>query len=250
MKYINLSLILIVILLSACKNEQVLTNKKLAKKMKMETFDYEYMSIKSKVEFVQNGKEQKAAGYIRIKKDSAIWMTLSKTHIEGVRLLITKDTFLMLNRIEKIYYSYSFDELSKKFNFPFNFQMLQSAITGELYWEGSETPEPIKTAEYFILKGMIQALNVENRVSRANNKLEQITVSDKSENQLDISYSDFEEIEGKLFANKSNSTLNFKDSKNEEKEIKLNLDFSKVKIFEEPLSLPFKLSDKYKRAEW
>ncbi len=250
MKYISLFLIAIVILFSACKNEQVLTNQKLAKKMKMETFDFDYMSIKSKVEFVQDGKDQKASGYIRIKKDSAIWMTLSKTHIEGVRLLITQDTFLMLNRIDKVYYSYSFDELREKLNFPFNFKMLQSAITGELYWEGSETPEPTKTAEYFVLKGMIQALNVENRVSRRNNKLAQITVSDEKGNQLDISYSDFEKVDGKLFANESNSKLTFKDSNSEQKEIKLNLDFSKVKISEEPLSLPFKLSDKYERAEW
>lgn len=251
MKRINIIPLFLLILFFGCKSEQALTDKKLEKTMNLESFDYEYMTIKSKVEFINGDKEEKAAGYIRMKKDSVIWMTLSKTHVEGVRLLVTQDTFLMMNRIDKTYYSYSMEELKERFNFPFDFNMLQSAITGELYWSDSEIPEPTKTAQSFVLKGMIQELNIENHVSRKNNKLEKIMVSNKEGSKLEISYSDFEKVDDTkiLFANKSNSVLNYKNADGNEAEIKLNLDFNKVKISTEPITFSFKISDKYKKIE-
>lgn len=235
--------------LAACKSEQALTTTQIAKKLKVKEFDFEYLTIKSRLRFNDGGKEQKVICNMRIKKDSAIWMMITKAAVEGVRVLATPDSIMILDRLNKQYYASDFEQLKKRFNFEFDFQMLQSVITGNIYLQSDKTPKPQKTDAFFIVRELIDGIAVENQISRANNKLAQVKVMDSKKNQLLIEYDDFKTVEKQLISHHNTSSLKYvKDG--EERETELELNYTKVSLPSKPLKFPLKISSKYKKMEW
>lgn len=233
---------------AACKTEQATTNKQLAKKLKVKDFDFDYLTIKSKLRFNNGGKDQKVAGYIRMKKDSIIWMTMSKTNVEGVRIVVTKDSIMMLNRLDKVYYTFNYEQLQERFNFAFDYDMLQSVITGNVYLQSTNIPKPEKTDAFFIVKELIDGIMIENQISRANSKLAKVMVVDDQKNQLNIDYDEFEEVEGQLMPHHNKTSLEYqRDGVAAKTELELN--YTKVNIPDKPLNFPFRISSKYKKAE-
>jgi len=71
------------------------------------------------------------SGTIRIRKDSAIYLSLSPfLGIEMARVLITPDEVLFLNRLEGTYYQGDMDRLNRMFSTNLDFQMLQAILVG------------------------------------------------------------------------------------------------------------------------
>lgn len=234
--------------LLGCKSDRVLTTKRLEKKLKIKDFDFDYMRIKSKVRFNDGGKDQKVSGYIQMKKDSIIWMTLSKTSVEGLRIVVTKDTLMMLDRLNKQYYTFNYPQLKERFNFDFDFDMLQSVITGNLYLQSTALPKPQKMDSLFIIKELIEGIAVENQVSRENNKLARVEVLDQQNNKLTIAYDDFKEVGKQLISHHNKSNLSYaKDGVAYETELELT--YTKVTVMEKPLKFSFRISPKYKKGE-
>ncbi|QCK14358.1 hypothetical protein DCC35_06175 [Mangrovivirga cuniculi] len=72
------------------------------KKLKVETLTFNYLKAKGKIKLETDASETNATVNIRVKKDSLIWMSLgSAIGIEGGRVLINRDSMVMMNRLEK-----------------------------------------------------------------------------------------------------------------------------------------------------
>ena len=101
--------------------------------IKIDQVDFDYLSIKSKIEFVEAGNKKNATAVIRLRKDSILWFNLSGTlGVQGLRGLLTEDSILMINRVEKEYYTMSYAQLSKEFNFAIDYSLIQAMILGEM----------------------------------------------------------------------------------------------------------------------
>lgn len=98
--------------------------------VKQESLEFDYLSAKLAIKY--KGKQSLSLkGNLRMKKDSVIWLSLSPgLGIEAARVLISKDEVQFMNRLEKNYSIYSYQELSEKFNTPLHFDMIQSFLTG------------------------------------------------------------------------------------------------------------------------
>lgn len=71
---------------------------------------------------------------LRIRKDSAIWMSISPAlGIEVARVFITKDSLKFLNRIEGIYFTGDYAYLRELLKTEVNFKMIQSILLGNIY---------------------------------------------------------------------------------------------------------------------
>ncbi len=78
-----------------------------------------------------NNSHYDISGTIRIRKDSAIYLSLSPfLGIEMARVLITPDEVLFINRLEGTYYQGDMDRLNRMFNTNLDFQMLQAILVG------------------------------------------------------------------------------------------------------------------------
>lgn len=95
--------------------------------------DFNTFSAKVKVEFENSkGKRQDLNAVVRMIKDSAIWMSLSATvfNVEAFRVLITRDSLILLNKLEKEVQYRSHDYLQEVTGIPFDFKTLQDLIVG------------------------------------------------------------------------------------------------------------------------
>jgi hypothetical protein len=78
-----------------------------------------------------NGEQYPVAGAIRIRRDSAIYISVAPVlGIEVARILATPDTVKYLNRLESSYFTGDISLLNRLFNTNLDFHMLQAILTG------------------------------------------------------------------------------------------------------------------------
>ncbi len=250
---IILSVLVSLLGLLSCNPQKRLLRKQKAQERKLnkagfDAFAYEALSIKSKLRFSIEGDETKATAYIRIRRDSAIWLSISKTTVEGLRVLATPDTVMVIDRLAKQFYAYNYQQLEEKFQFAFDYEMLQSAFTGEPYFPEGSKPSKRPTNTHYILRDRIGQLLVKQFIAKKNNKLDQVQAIDKENRELNITYAGFEEVEGQVFPHSNEIRVSY-IREGEPKETKLDFEYNRVNIAEIDLKMPFKVNGKYEKVE-
>lgn len=214
----------------------------------LEEINFEYISTTTKFKYKDGQSKQKAKANIRIKKDSLIWFTLSNgVGIEGFRGKITKDSLVMIDRINKQVSSFSFDSLSERFNFEFNFELFQAVLVGNMPVDVSKADVLSKQSNNYLVTQKAGKLRIQNKISSKSRRLENLKASTlENKNTLELKYSDFKFLEEKAFAYKAMMILTyFKEGKKEEATI--DIEHSRVKIENKPLRFPFNIPSRYAR---
>lgn len=143
-------------------------------KAKSNPLSFTTFSGKAKVQFEDvNGRQPDANALIRMKKDSLIWISVSATvlNIEALRILITNDTLIAINRLEKTIAYHPFSYIREVTQLPLTFSSLQDVILGNAILVGDTI---ISVHE----KG--NSINIETQ----NNLLKNLLSFDKSTQQL------------------------------------------------------------------
>ncbi|MFW5663802.1 MAG: DUF4292 domain-containing protein [bacterium] len=93
--------------------------------------DYSWLSTRFSGSVVWKDQSHSIAGSMRIRKDSAIYISLAPLlGIEVARALITPDSVKLLNRLESTYYVGDLKILNSMFNADVDYYMLQALLTG------------------------------------------------------------------------------------------------------------------------
>lgn len=226
-------------------------------KMTENQFNFEWLSAKFTADYETDNNNTSFSGQIRIRKDSIIWISISKFSIEGARILITQDSIFVINRMDNNYFKSDFNYINRFINSTVDFDMLQAFIVGNdfKYYE----KDKFKTSfdgEYFHLN-TINRHKLKKYIRNENDKLKiliqnieinprtykiiNLNVKEvKENNKLKISYSDFENINDQLLAKLLQISII------SEKVIGIKLEYSKV-ILNEEFNFPFKIPENYER---
>lgn len=103
----------------------------LIQQMKNNEFSFDTFSAKSVITVKQDGKKNTFKSTIRIKKDSAIWISITPLFgIEMARVLITNDTVKVINRIDKQYFIGDYDYINNRYNVDLEYEVLQAILLG------------------------------------------------------------------------------------------------------------------------
>ncbi len=214
----------------------------------LEEVDYDYLSTRSKIKYKNGDEKTKATATIRIKKDSLIWFTLSNgVGIEGARGQITKDSLIIMNRIKREVYAFSFYDLSEQFEFDFNYELFQSIIVGDLPIAITKNDDIVEKNNNFYVTQRVRDLRVSNMVSSKNRRLENLFATTlRNKNTLELKYGDFQPVQEKPFAHKALMILTyFREGKKEAAEI--DIEHNRVRVEDETLNFPFIIPERY---EW
>ena len=111
-------------------NQEVLLTQKEALDIFMTRPDYGFISGKAKVSISSEHGSEKGTMYVRSIRDSLIWIAVKKLSVEGGRVLITKDTMTVLNRLEKTYQKFPLSELQDRYGVTTDFTYLQDMFFG------------------------------------------------------------------------------------------------------------------------
>jgi hypothetical protein len=247
-KHILLFLSLI-FLLSSCKKELFQFNYAEKKRLKIEEFNFEYLQAKSKIKYDDGIQSFNANANIRIRQDSAIWISISSTGVEVIRAIIQKDSIYVIDRISKVFREWTFDSLKSTYNIDLDYNMVQSLLVGNLMKSRNNNDKVVKEDEFFILKQNNNNLAIENYVNSKTMKIEKVNLLEQpSSSSLEIKYEDFQFNDAMLFPYKNSVFLTYKKN-NSDLTSYINLDFSKVTINEKKMKFPFNVPNRYAAKE-
>ncbi|MCO6497625.1 MAG: DUF4292 domain-containing protein [Chitinophagaceae bacterium] len=198
---------------------------------------FETLSAKIRVEYTEAGQSQpEVNAFVRVKKDSAIWIsvTASFLNIEGMRILITQDSVIILNRLEKTIESHYIEYLKELTSVPFTFNDLQKLVAGQLVLNGGTTLDITQAGKYLrIVSGSPQITNT-SYFKMPEGVLAKQTLNIREPGNYitaDLLYDEYPKNDTLYF-----STL--REVSIPEKEIRIALTFKQVE-FNNELSLPF-----------
>jgi hypothetical protein len=98
---------------------------------KQTLFDCQWMNAKAHITVDQNDNPIDFSTSIRIKKDSAIWMSITPAlGIEVMRVLMTNDSIYVIDRLNKTFYKKGYDFFKSYSSVPVTFQTLQNIFYG------------------------------------------------------------------------------------------------------------------------
>lgn len=267
--------LLVVISLFACKSRQKtistdlgrikhVSDKNLIDSLQKNEFQFDVLTAKAAVKYIDE-KETSFKIHLRIKKDSAIWVSITPLlGIEMARVLITQDSVMFLNRIDKQYFIGTFDYINDKFGTDLDYQMLEAILVGNSIDFEKDSKDIIANVDkkkhaYYI--STEKKRKVKKDLRKDKNKLKELTQA------LWLSHKNFKIIELVLSAPKSDHSLLSKNTNFtalpdkqlfpylidltliSDKNINVSIDYSKVSTEKENVSFIFKIPPKYEPIE-
>ncbi len=244
--YTNSWFILLVVLLltfSSC-NKKFLDVFDRETTLVVDDVEFEYLSSKAKIDYVSKNNSVSATANIRIQKDSVIWISLSPgLGIEAARVLVTIDSLVLIDKINKVYFNYNYDTLSKKLDFHLNYALIESVIVGNLIYP-YEREKLIKSPKTYAYGQQQGNFVFENFIGVVSKKLERIAVMDTlSKNTVSVEYSDFQLVNEEVFPFQINALLSYVDDSN--RKTSVNIEYKQTQIEEKPLKFPFNIPQRY-----
>ncbi len=253
--------------LSSCKSRKKITlnngrcildfknARTLSSNLKASEFKFDRLNAKLSADAEIDSSSTSFTVTLRIKRDSVIWMSISKLGIEGARVLITKDSVKLVNRIKNTFFVGDFAYISKIVNTDLDFEMLQSVLIGnsvEFYDEDEKIKPGIDNCQYTLgtirkkrlrkvmekgkeLKEPAQSIYMVPETFKIARVLFYEFGPDRS---FDALYGSYEPIESQLFPMKQNYTIKA------QKSVKIDIAYTKVALNEEQ-TFPFKIPENY-----
>ncbi|MEM1217464.1 MAG: DUF4292 domain-containing protein [Bacteroidota bacterium] len=220
--------------------------KTLLKRMVQQQIDADWLTSKLKMGYSDDYQSVKLNGYLRMKKDSVIWLVVKKLSVEVARIQITPDTFYVMDRINKEYAIQPFSELARMSNLPVTFAGLQSIILGNpLFLATDELTSEIEKDAYLLTASSDRYFN-QFWLNGEDFSIKKMQLADLSEQRsIDLSYDDYQSVDGdRIFS--YFRILNF--TSEETGPASVNVEFSKVEI-NTPKPIRFDIPSRYTEIE-
>ena len=207
--------------------------------------DFNNFSAKVKVDYVGKESDDQATAFIRIKKDSIIWISLrGALGIEGLRMQVTKDSVVVLYMLKKQVARRSINYLQEITKLPFDFYTLQDVIVGNPVYVDSnivsyrtnlnDELEVLMNGKLF--KHFVTLDKTDFKILHS--KLDDV---DAMRNRTcDITFSDYDGSTGVPFATKRRISVA------EKSKLDINLDY-KSYVFDQPVSFPLPDTKNFKK---
>ncbi|MBS1486359.1 MAG: DUF4292 domain-containing protein [Bacteroidetes bacterium] len=238
---------IILLSLTGCHRKLVPLLPKPPNAIDIQQIDFEYMHGKARLAFRDNNREREVKAHIRIRKDSVIWMKLTVIGVQGGSVLANKDSITIVSNVQKEYYVFKYEELSKKFNFKVNYQVVQAALLGNPIVP--RRPEDGIEEETFFNKLIQQegTARLENLINKNTKKLERVDIAEaKTGNSVKIEYADFQPVGDKLFPYKGTIEVVYKTLQGIMNNT-IIFEYTKAEVGNRELRFPFNIPRRYDR---
>ncbi len=237
--------------LSSCKGKKAITDNtkpgkktnKIAEHLIENQLDIDWFSAKAKMVPEGLGVNTSFSTVIRIKKDSAIWVSASKLSFEVGRVLVRPDSVFVIDRLSKSYYARPLDYVEEEFNLPADFQLLQDMILGNAVIFDPKGVKVKELGDRHILVSEDADMRLEYTLGAAPDYLlEKMSADDTpNERSFSIDFDDYKLLDKKYqFAYDRDIQM----SSQETGEAGVDIQFSKVEI-NAPKKMPFSVSSRY-----
>lgn len=213
----------------------------------IEGIEFDNFQGKARMILRDANKEREVKANIRIRKDSVIWMTFSVIGVQGGKALINKDSITIVSNVDKEYYVFDYNELSKRYNFEVNYDVIQAAMLGNLIMPRGGNDKVEQEASMFILKQQAGTVMVSNYINAANKKIEKVELKENmNNNSLVVNYSNFQPVGDKIFPYNGTISLFYKTLAGVLNTTVI-FEYNKAEVGDKELKFPFNIPKRYVR---
>jgi len=245
-------LLILMLAISACKSSKNITATTTTESLSYETVaagfqsqlhEYHTASFKAKVD-VKEKKTQSFSANVRMVRDSIIWASLTGTlGVEGARIIITKDSILIIDKLKKVYYQKPFSYVYEFVPFPVTMNLLQDILLGNHKIDAAAEHE-LKIDDTYIITEKGKDVQSEFFIQPATFVPLLVKMSERQQNRnLSIAYKDYRpasDTDSSANAFSFHRNVDFKSGK----KIKIDIKFLRVE-WGEDLTFPFSVGEKY-----
>ena len=242
---------LITVLLIGCRSKKQTSSQLykpksiqfLKRQLQNQIKDYQWISFKARLEYKDPYRSMKGTARIRAKKDSIIWVHISKLGFEGVRARISPDRIEILNRIDKTYLSTRFNTLNELYGFALDFQLLQDLLLGNpLSFMTTPTAQSTDSTGYSLTTKTSQ-MDITYHLSGLDYLIDRLELIHHSKGKLIVRQEDYKNI-----------TANFNyPGRRQYKASQTNGDLTSLSLriiqttLDQPVRTPFTIPDHYEK---
>ena len=227
-------------------DDSILVVKNALKGVHDKQINFKTFSAKIKVEYEDaNGKQPNITAYVRILKDSLIWISGYATvfNVEAFRILINKDSVFVLDKINKEVKSRSMDYLQELTEIPFDLKALQNLLVGNPIFLNDSVLSYKETESKILLATLGQYFKHLLTLSKADHLLTHSKLDDVNivrNRTADITYGNYETINGVNFSTYRQITVS------EKNKLDINLNYKQYE-FNKELLIIFNIPSSYIR---
>lgn len=218
--------------------------------LKIQEVTFDYLTAKSKFSFKSANQDFDNTNVnIRIKKDSLIWISVTGVGFEVARGLISRDSIVFMDKFHKDYFVFSYEQLSRQYNFNLNFALLQSIIVGNLPFPSRDSVGVVRENDFLLLKQNDGRLAVDNYIGASNLKLTRLNALEvPTNNTFALNYEDFKPVGAFLFPFESLIKLDVRSPKDQKMyNTTMRIKHSKVELMSQNPGFPFSVPSGYTR---
>ncbi len=245
----RLGVFLLLLFCLSCSRQVLVTDPDFVENNQLvfEVPEFEYLNTKTKIQYKDAENNLSTSATIRIKKDSIIWMSISPIlGIEAARVVITQDSMVLMNRLQKQYTVYNFKALTEMFHFDVNYELIQSMILGNMPLKADTASEIVSSKQYFIVKQQNGRYAIDNYISREFMKLEKVEmIEPPTKNSLTLQYENFKPLAAFSIPFSSFISFNYEHGA-EVKNTEINIKHGRAEIAS-ALRFPFEIPSRYER---
>lgn len=262
-KYFSLTAILLsLFIFSSCKTHRMTTGTatikkpdstainsetaKLIQKVNTNRITYDWFGTRIKVEYSDGNQSMDFTAVVRMRRDSTLWISLQGPFgIEGARILISRDTIRMVNKLNNEYLCQPISYLSSVLPMQTDMTLLQDFILG-YYMQFAGVPTEYRGLEdsLHLLQSESAQMRYRAHINPQNYTLAKTLLTDKMVKQeMRITFDGYSAEQGHPFSAERNIDL-----KQGNKVFTLHLSYTKVKV-NEPLAFPFDVDPSMKRVD-
>ncbi len=231
----------------SCSKKTVPTLPPPPKTLNIEQIDFGYLHGKARLVFKDEKKEREVKATIRIRKDSVIWMTFSVIGVQAGKALINKDSITIVSTVDKEYYVFGYEELSKRFNFKIDYSVIEAAMLGNPIKNNSRENEIGQEGDRDKMIQKEGSVTIKSLINPILRKIEYVElVEATTSNMLKVEYSNFQPLGDKNFAYHGVVNVFYKSAAGIINNT-ITIEYNKAEVGDKELKFPFKIPQRYDR---
>ncbi len=215
----------------------------LLRKMNRKRPEALWLNAKIRLSVETSQQRLKLTSYLRMKRDSAIWMNFKKFGIEAGRLLIRPDSAFFINRLDRTYFAERLSDLAKAYQLPADFGKLQELLLGYPVFSSGETKVQLVPGAYVLLEEREHFSDTLYLDAVAFLPQRWMVDHPASGLKASMSFENYRKLDGNVFFSYFRRLETFDKP---EEGVKLEMQFEKVEL-NEPVGLPFEIPKRYER---
>jgi len=221
------------------------SSKYLLKQLAQQQLAAEWFSARARITYQDPYETVKLTSYIRMQKDSFIWMNFKKLSVEAARVLITPDSVWIIDRLNNQYAGKDFAFIQKNFHLPVNFTALQNMLLGNPVFLTTDLEASVEEQQYR-LDGNSKDWKTTYGLDGITFALQQVLLQDVIRGRsLYLEQEDYQELEPEK---KFSYIRNLRMVAEDQGPLELEVEFSKVEL-NVPKNIRFEIPKRYTKID-